>query len=182
MAESDFFPAGRGGGGAGCWVAQIITHVQPSHRFAGVVEAVRVIASGSAQFPKRNHQHGISSLLNVKPCSCNLTCCLPAPLIMTDVLALSTGIRPVVEGPRADVTKSTGHSIHKYAAVAVGQHFTRTSFAGGITADGGASLVLAYPIAFRKETAHQQQCADPIWGRIYSIWNPPKPQSADSPS
>lgn len=38
-----------------------------SHRLAGVVKAVRVIASGSAQSPKRNHHHGIFSLLNMKP-------------------------------------------------------------------------------------------------------------------
>lgn len=63
-----------------------------SHRLAGVVKAVRVIASGSAQFPKRNHHHGIFSLLNMRPSSCNLTCCLPAPLIVADVLALKVPV------------------------------------------------------------------------------------------
>lgn len=65
-----------------------------SHRFAGVVKALRVIASGSAQFPKRNRQHGIFSLLNMKPSSRNLTCCLPAPLIVADVLALESHCPP----------------------------------------------------------------------------------------
>lgn len=58
----------------------------PSHRLAGVVKALQVIASGSARFTKRNRQHGVFSLLNMKPSCCNLTCCLPAPLIVADVL------------------------------------------------------------------------------------------------
>lgn len=29
-------------------------------------------------------------MLNMKPCSCNLICCLPAPLIVADVLALKS--------------------------------------------------------------------------------------------
>lgn len=48
------------------------------------------------------------------------------------------------------MTKTTGHSTHKYAAVPVGQRSTWAFFAGGITADGVADLVPPYSNAVRE--------------------------------
>lgn len=52
----------------------------------------------------------------------------------------------------------------------------------GITADAVAGLALLYPIEVRKESAHQQQCADPTWARIYSFWNTSKLHLQTRPS
>jgi hypothetical protein len=60
--------------------------------------------------------------------SCNLTRCLPAPLIVADVLVLKVSVAAnqdmaCKEGPGADMTGTTGHRVHKYAAVAVQHRF-----------------------------------------------------------
>lgn len=87
------------------------------------------------------------------------------------------------EGPGADVTKTTGHSRHTSTRPSLlGNILLDPSLRGGIVADGVASLALPHPIAVREKAAHQQQCADPIWARIFSIWNPSKLHLQTRPS
>jgi hypothetical protein len=169
-----------GGGGDVGSPARPDNNPRSSHRFAGVVKAVRVIACGSAQFPKRNRQHGIFSLLNMKPSSCNLTRCLPAPLIMADVLALRLPVAAdrdlaCKEGPRSrrDKNNRPQHTQVRgrrcSASLYLNLLFERHHCPG---ADGVAGLVHPCPIAIQKVTVNQQQRADPIWARISSIWSP----------